>query len=201
MSELANVEMNVKEIITTVITNLGKLFHRRNYIDTAELSQKIYERILVDKVYNFELNNKKFSIDIMNIELKNITDGSNADEYLNKNIDHHKFLIVKSFSKKTFLQIQNDYKNSEIFTIDEMLEDIPAKEFIPDHQILNDTDKAELLDSFGLTELGRIYNTDMMARYYGAKKDDVFRITRANTSSGTSIYYRLVINGNMDIFS
>jgi DNA-directed RNA polymerase subunit H (RpoH/RPB5) len=201
MSELANVEMNVKEMMTVIITNLGKLFHRRNYIDKPELPQKIYESILADKFYNFEIDGKKLSIDIMNIELKNISSGSNADDYLNKNIEYHKFLIVKSFSKKTYMQIQNDYKNAEIFTIYEMLEDIPAKEFIPEHTILNDTDKAELLESFGLNELGRIYSTDIMARYYGAKTNDVFRIIRSNTSCGTSVYYRLVINGNMDIFS
>ena len=182
MSELANVEMNVKEMMTVIISNLGKLFHRRNYIDKPELPQKVYDSILADKFYNFEINGKKLSIDIMNIE-------------------YHKFLIVKSFSKKTYMQIQNDYKNAEIFTIYEMLEDIPAKEFIPEHNILNDTDKAELLESFGLNELGRIYSTDIMARYYGAKTNDVFRIIRPNTSCGTSVYYRLVVNGNMDIFS
>lgn len=201
MSELSNVEMNVKEMMTTIISNLSKLFHRRNYIDKPELPQKVYDSILADKFYHFEVNGKKLSIDILNIDLKNISSGSNADDYLNKNIEYHKFLIVKSFSKKTYMQIQTEYKNAEIFTIYEMLEDIPAKEFIPEHNILNDTDKAELLSSFGLNELGRIYSTDIMARYYGAKVNDVFRIIRPNISCGTSIYYRLVVNGNMDIFS
>ena len=48
------------------------------------------------------------------------------DDYLNKNLDHHKFLIVKSFSKKTYSQVVKDYKNAEIFTIYEFLEDILA---------------------------------------------------------------------------
>jgi DNA-directed RNA polymerase subunit H (RpoH/RPB5) len=200
MSELANVEMNTKEMMTVIISNIGKLFKRRNYTDTS-LPDKVVENILADKSYNFDLNGKKISINIMNIEVKNISNGSPVDEYLNKNIDYHKFLIVRSFSKKTYTQIQNDYKNAEIFNIYEMLEDIPAKEFIPEHNILNDEDKKELLESFGLNELGRIHSTDIMARYYGAKVNDVFRIIRPNLSSGTSIYYRLVINGSMDIFS
>ena len=200
MSELANVEMNTKEMMTVIISNIGKLFKRRNYTDTS-LPDKVVDNILADKSYNFDLNGKKISINIMNIEVKNISNGSPVDEYLNKNIDYHKFLIVRSFSKKTYTQIQNDYKNAEIFNIYEMLEDIPAKEFIPEHNILNDEDKKELLESFGLNELGRIHSTDIMARYYGAKVNDVFRIIRPNLSSGTSIYYRLVINGSMDIFS
>ena len=121
-------------------------------------------------------------------------------DYLNKNIDHHKFLIVKTFSKKTYSQIVKDYKNVEIFNIFELLEDIPAKEFIPEHCLLNNEEKKELLESFGLNELGRIYSTDIMARYFGSKNNDVFRIIRPNINSGTSIYYRLVIPGSLDLF-
>ncbi len=39
-----------------------------------------------------------------------------------------------------------------------------------------------------------------MARYYGAKLNDVFRIIRPNISCGTAIYYRLVITGTMEFF-
>lgn len=56
------------------------------------------------------------------------------------------------------------------------------------------------MESFALAELPRIYSTDMMARYYGAKINDVFRVIRPNLNSGTSIMYRVVVLGNMDIF-
>ena len=200
MSELANVELNIKEIMMNVIENIVKMFHRRGYT-TNQLSQTIIDKIMVDKTHNFELNGKKINIYILNHDLKNISAGSTVDDYLNKNIDYHKFLIVKSFTKKTYTQIIHEYKNSEIFLIDDFLEDIPAKEFIPEHHLLNSEEKKELLESFGLNELGRIYNTEIISRYYGAKIDDIFRIIRPNISSGTSIAYRLVINGSMDIFS
>jgi DNA-directed RNA polymerase subunit H (RpoH/RPB5) len=156
MSELSNVELNLKEIINILTKNIALMFYRRNYMKTKNFSDKI---------------------------------------------DHHKFLIVKSFSKKTYSQVVKDYKNAEIFTIYEFLEDIPAKEFIPEHILLNDSDKKELLETFGLNELGRINSTDIMARYYGAKLNDVFRIIRPNINSGTSIYYRLVIPGSTEVFS
>jgi DNA-directed RNA polymerase subunit H (RpoH/RPB5) len=201
MSELSNVELNIKEVINIVLANIAKMFHRRNYIKNYTFSDKIINTIISDKVYDFELEGKKYSINIMNIDLKNISNGSQTDDYLNKNVDSHKFLIVKSFSKKTYIQVTKEYKNAEIFTIYELLEDIPAKEIIPEHILLNDEEKKELLESFGLNELGRIYNTDKMARYYGAKINDVFRIIRPNINSGTSIYYRLVIQGSLDVFA
>ena len=200
MAELSNVELNFKEIVNIITKNIGLMFYRRNYMKTIELPQKVVEQLISDKIYSFEIDGKKYNINIMNQDIKNISNGSPIDDYLNKNIDNHKFLIVKSFSKKTFTQVVKDYKNAEIFTLYELLEDIPAKEFIPEHILLNNDDKKELLDSFGLNELGRLYSTDIMARYFGAKLNDVFRIIRPNINSGTSIYYRLVIPGSMDVF-
>lgn len=201
MSELSNVELNMKEIVNIVIKNIGLMFYRRDYMKTKTFSDKIIENLISDKMYNFEIDNNKYSINIVNQEVKNISSGSPIDDYLNKSVDNHKFLIVKSFTKKTYSQIIKDYKNAEIFNIYEFLEDIPSKEIIPKHILLNNDEKKELLDSFGLNELGRIYSTDIMTRYYGAKHNDVFRIIRPNINSGTSVYYRLVVPGNLDIFN
>uniref|UniRef100_A0A6C0HW81 RNA polymerase subunit H/Rpb5 C-terminal domain-containing protein n=1 Tax=viral metagenome TaxID=1070528 RepID=A0A6C0HW81_9ZZZZ len=201
MSDLSNVELNMKEVVNMVIKNLGLMFHRRNYMKSKSFTDKIVENLISDKTHTFELDNIKYNINIINQDVKNISGGSPIDDYLNKNVDIHKFLIVKNFTKKTYSQIIKDYKNAEIFTIYEFLEDIPSKEIIPQHILLNTDEKKELLDSFGLNELGRIYSTDIMARYYGTKMNDVFRIIRPNINSGTSVYYRLVVPGNLDIFN
>jgi len=201
MSDLSNVELNMKEVVNMVIKNLGLMFYRRNYMKSKSFTDKIVEHLISDKTHTFELDNIKYNINIINQDVKNISGGSPIDDYLNKNVDIHKFLIVKNFTKKTYSQIIKDYKNAEIFTIYEFLEDIPSKEIIPQHILLNSDEKNELLDSFGLNELGRIYSTDIMARYYGTKMNDVFRIIRPNINSGTSVYYRLVVPGNLDIFN
>ncbi len=201
MTELSNVELNTKEMNYIIIENIGKMFNRRGYMKSLKFSDKIIDAIITDKVHNFELDGNKFSINILNQEIKNISGGSPADDYLGKSSEYHKFLIVKNFSKKTYTQVNKEYKNAEIFTIFEFLEDIPSKEFIPEHYLLNSDEKKELLESFGLNELGRLYNTDIMARYYGAKLNDVFRIIRPNINSGTSIYYRMVIPGSLEVFS
>jgi DNA-directed RNA polymerase subunit H (RpoH/RPB5) len=200
MSELSNVELNNKEMIKIIISNLGKMFYRRNYTKFDEFSENISDALMNDKLYDFEIDDKKYSINLFIQDVKNISNGSPIDDYLSKKIDSHKFLLVKSFSKKTYMQVNKEYKNAEIFTIFEFLEDIPAKDFIPEHILLNTDEKNELLDSFGLNELGRIYSTDIMTRYYGAKLNDVFRIIRPNISCGTAIYYRLVVPGNMEFF-
>ena len=45
----------------------------------------------------------------------------------------------------------------------------------------------------------RIFEYDIMSRYYGAKPNDIFRIVRDNTSSGKGIDYRLVIPGKYEL--
>ncbi len=110
MSELSNVELNIKEIITIISKNIGLMFYRRNYMKNKTFSDKIIENLISDKTFSFEIDDKKYNINIIMQDIKNISGGSPIDDYLNKNIDHHKFIIVKSFSKKTYSQIVKDYK-------------------------------------------------------------------------------------------
>ena len=205
MPELPNIELNNKEILNTILTNLSKLFVRRGYtdidMDTFQLDKNIFTDINDNKIATFTLGDKKISINILNQEIKNISNKSPIDDYLSKNIDYHKFLIVREFAKKTYKQVTTNYINSEIFKYNEFLEDIPSKMFIPSHTIMRGAEKEELLNTFSIKELGRIYSTDMMARYYGAVINDVFRIKRPTITSGFSIYYRVVIPGSLDIFS
>ena len=200
MTELSNVEMKNKEIYEKILININKLFIRRGYTDMM-FDNNIIKEIDTNNVADFILKDKKFSINIMNQEVKNISSNSPYDEYLSENLDTHKFLIVRTFSKKTYKQVNDEYVNAEIFNISNFMEDIPSKNYIPEHTLINDEDKKELLDTFSIKELGKIYSTDMMARYYGGKINDIFRIKRPNISSGYSIYYRVVVPGSLEIFS
>ena len=204
MSELPNIEIKKKdEMIEIVLTNIGRMFARRGYtsnLDNSELPNDVKKEIILNKLSSFTLGSTKISIHIIDQEVKNIPTNSELDSYLNKNIDHIKFLLVKNFAKKTYKQVINDYKNVEIFYIHEFLEDIPAKSYIPEHKIIVDEERNELLERFTLKEFGRIYSTDMMARYYGAKLNDIFRISRPNITSGVSVYYRIVVPGSLEFF-
>ena len=93
----------------------------------------------------------------------------------------------------------DNYPNSEIFFQHEFMEDIPSKDIIPKHELLNVTDRDELLQRFDIRNLKKIFDIDMMSRYYNAKVNDVFRITRYNNTSGHGVDYRVVIPGKLDI--
>lgn len=196
-----NIELNSKEINIEVCINVLKMLHRRKVIDDFD---KTYQLIAGDinqkATIEFKLNdNTKCSIYSINAKLNSIAQGTPLDEYLSNNLDIHKIVILKDAAKKVLKQIQTEYKNTEFFFEHEMLEDIPQKVFIPEHQLLNSDEKLELLSKFNENELSSIYDIDIMSRYYNAKIGNIFRIIRPSLSSGTSIFYRRVIHGSLDL--
>jgi len=196
-----NIEYNNKDIINIVTTNVLKMLKRRSIIDDDEKTfTEISEDITKKAIIEFKVkDNSKYSIYFVNEKLSSIAQGTTIDEYLSSNLEIHKIIILKDAAKKVLKQILTEYKNTEFFFEHEMLEDIPLKSFIPVHQILNEDEKKELLNKFSENELSVILNTDMMARYYNAKIGDIFKIIRPSLSSGTSIFYRRVNHGSLDM--
>ena len=186
---------NSKELLNILIDNIEKMLQRRNII--KKFNEKQLEELKTNKIIYIDEPNK-ISINIINNIVTNIASGSNIDDYCSKKLDYIKFIFVKSFNKKVLKQIKN-YKNVEIFFIHEFYEDIPNKDIIPEHILLSEEEKNDLLKYYKITELSKIYNTDMMSRYYGAKVDDIFKIKRYNINSGISTVYRVVIKGSTDL--
>lgn len=198
-----NIELNSKEINNIVCLNILRMLNRRKLIDNVdvaftEISNDINQKAIIEIILN---NNEICSIYSVNTKINSITQGTPLDDYLSNNVNIHKIIILKDAAKKVLKQILHDYKNAEFFFEHEMLEDIPSKICIPEHQLLNKNEKAELLSKFGENELSIILDTDTMARYYGAKIGDIFRIIRSSIIAGNSIFYRKVSHGSLDIFS
>lgn len=195
MDELTNVIKNKKEQLKDIVKNISKMFIKRGYI-TEPLDDETVEKTIQNNViYIDELN---LSINIIDSIVKNISSGSTLDEYLSNKINYKKIIIIKEFSKKVYKQINSVYSNAEIFFMSEFLDDITDKDFIPEHILLNSEEKEEILKLFSYEELSKIHDTDIMARYHGAKVDDIFKIVRININSGFSTVYRTVIRGSLD---
>jgi len=197
-----NIELNTKEIITEIFINILKMLHRRCKIDNIENTFSSISNIIHNKTnIQFKLNDDNLcSVYLVNIKLNSIAQGSPLDDYLSNNLNIHKIIIFKDPSKKVLKQIFYDYSNVEFFFEHEMLEDIPSKIFIPEHILLNQDEKDELLTKFNENDLSIILDIDVMARYYNAKVYDIFKIIRPSICSGKSIFYRRVMPGILDIY-
>ena len=196
-----NIELSNKQINIVICKYTLKMLNRRGLIDNAEdkleeISDQINNQASIDFVLN---NDQKCSIYMINVKLTSIVNGTPLDEFLKSNLETHKIVVIKDLTKKVAKQILDDYNNAEFFFEHELLEDIPSKVFIPEHQLLSINEKQELFTKFNENELSIIYMTDTMSRYYNAKVGDVFKITRPSVTSGKSIFYRRVINGSLDL--
>ena len=86
------------------------------------------------------------------------------------------------------------YKNVEIFLKNNMVFNITHHELVPQHILLTLDEEKELLEKYNTTKgkLPKILKTDPIAKYYGAKTDQIFKIIRKSPSVGEAFYYRLV---------
>ena len=68
---------------------------------------------------------------------------------------------------------------------------------IPKHDLLTKEEAAQVRARFNATpsQFPYIQSTDAIAKEIGAKPGDFVRITRNSETSGTSVYYRYVVEG------
>jgi DNA-directed RNA polymerase subunit H (RpoH/RPB5) len=195
-----NVEYSTKEIFTIVLTNTLLMLGRRKLLKSSKkILEDLNDTFIEKGIIEFkDDNNNKISINLTPGKLTSIVQGSQLDEYLKSNLDIHKIIIIKDPSKKVIKQVITDYINAEIFIEHELMEDIPSKFFIPEHQLLTEEEKKNILETFKETELAKINDTDIMSRYFGAKVGDIFRMIRPSITAGYNIFYRRVVSGNFN---
>jgi len=196
-----NVEYKPSELNEILIGNVLKMLERRKIISSwSDEYKKLSNDISTKSIFEITLPDKsKYGIYLINAKITSIVQGTPLDDYLSNNIDIHKIIIAKDVSKKVVKQIVGEYKNTEFFFESEMLEDIPSKVFIPEHYLLTLEEKTELLEKFDESDLARIFISDTMSRYYGAKVGDIFRIIRPSFTAGKNVFYRKVVNSSWDI--
>ena len=201
MSQYIKVKYRNNEINGVIITNTIKMLLKRHKSYSENEVNKLVASLkdsVSESIVNLKISDKKYSVNITNGKLNSIPSNSPLDDFLTKNLDVTKIIVVKNPSKRFVKQVYK-YVNTEFFFFHDLLIDKTEPYFVPEHILLDDKEKELLQKKIKLNDLSTIFDTDMMGRYYRAKEGDVFKIIRPNPTCGNSIYYRLVQKGKLDI--
>ena len=193
--------INKKEKLNIVIKTLCRIFVERKYTTKSldEVISKILPSMNDDEML-FTIDNKKYGIKFINSFLTTIKKEVSIENFLTKNTDTHKFIIINKLSERAIKQII-EYQNTEVFTIDELLIVIIDHNIVPQHILLTPDEKDKYFTVFNHhpKDMKKILLNDPISRFYGAKVGDLFKIIRSNITSGKEIDYRIVIPGDIKL--
>jgi len=193
--------INKNDKIQTVIKTLCRIISERKYSNKSvkELFEKLKPLINDDQLV-FTIDDKKFGIKFISTFLTTIKKETSIENFLDKNSDVHKFVIINRLSDRAIKQIL-EHKNTEVFTMDELLIVVIDHYLVPQHILLSPEEKENYLTTFNhqIRDMKKILLNDPIAKFYGAKVGDMFKIIRPSITAGKDIDYRIVIPGEIKL--
>jgi len=72
-----------------------------------------------------------------------------------------------------------------------------SHKLVPKHEIVSAEEAKAIIEKYGVvpTQLPAVLESDPVAIELGAKVGEVIKITRNSRTSGTAVYYRIVVRG------
>jgi DNA-directed RNA polymerase I, II, and III subunit RPABC1 len=193
--------INKNDKIHTVIKTLCRIISERKYSNKSlkEIFDKLKPLINDDQML-FTIDDKKFGIKFVSNFLTTIKKEASIENFLEKNSDVHKFVIINRLSDRAIKQIL-EHKNTEVFTMDELLIVVIDHYLVPQHILLSPEEKENYLTTFNhqIRDMKKILLNDPIAKFYGAKVGDMFKIIRPSITAGKDIDYRIVIPGEIKL--
>lgn len=200
--QLLPVEYNQEQRRLIVLTNVVKMLTERGLMKFDQLEDNIKDIISKphdDDVYSVSVNSqqdKDYFIILLNQKITSITKHSLIGEYIFKDKNVHKVIVITDISPRSRQSIQNNFPKIELFLEKELMFNLVDSIYVPKHQVLSQEESDAVIKEYNVTkrQLPRILTVDPVARYYNMQTGQICRITRPSETSGLSNYYRIVVN-------
>ena len=171
-----DIVISKKNKIEIVIKTICRILIERKSTTSSldDIFNKIKNNINDDEII-FTIDNKKYAIKFISSFLTTIKKEVSIENFLDKNVDAHKFVIINKLSDRAIKQIL-EYANTEVFTIDELLIVIIDHNLVPPHYLLSHEEKELYFSTFNHhpRDMKKILVNDPVARFYNAKVGDLF---------------------------
>lgn len=184
---------NKSKNIRNVILNMLKI---RGYVIPE--NRKDFTEVNSTEFLTYKIDNEKDKIYVFFPETPKV--GVNTIREYIKEMDetetNRAIIVVKetitAFAKQVFSEIKP--KIIQYFTEPELAIDITKHILVPKHELVSNEVKKEIMNIYNLKEyqFHTILGSDPIAKYFGAKKGQLFKVTRPSETAGTYINYRIV---------
>lgn len=136
-----------------------------------------------------------YAVLIVNRHITTMKKMTDVENFLDRHKERHKFLVVPKRAKTLKDQVKAFGPQLELFTISELLANISRHVIVPKHVLLSKERADRVLAEYNTTiaELPKMYDSDPMARYIGARAGDMVEIIRPSIVSGYSSAFRAVV--------
>lgn len=198
--KIFQLEKNEEDIRRIVLKNIVKMITERGYLNKEDYKKNKSNLINQnnDDLYTIGLNNNTgLTVKIFNQKITGISKQSNINEFLHKNKDVNRIIIVKSITTKAVQYIKSTYPSTEVFLENELLINLVDNILVPRYEVLerNSENYKTFFEQYQSKkrQMPRVHVTDPLARYYNLKKGDIVRIIRPSETSAVSIGYRIAI--------
>jgi len=190
-------------MVDKILLNITKMLSERKFLK-SENEDKNYKNLLDQKsdknIYKIksDYNNDYYHIMFVYGKLTTIKKIQDIDIFFENSKNSNRLFIGDNINQKTYKQFL-EYKNTEIFFDYELLVNIIDHALQPKFEVLSEKERENLFKSYQIKieEMPEMLTTDRIARYYKLKENDIIRIIRPSITSGYSIFYRVLKNGEI----
>ncbi len=195
---LLPVEMTKEEIRNKVLTNVIEMLTYRKVLERSDIEKNtkmFIDQHPDDDVYKI----KNYHVKLHLYKISGLTKQPEIVDFVSKNKDINKILIVKDINMKIIFSIKQEgkYPNLEMFLEHEFLICLPIHVAINECYLLDEQEKNKVLESYKAKDsvMPKIYISDPITRYYNGNIGQMFKIIRTSEVSGCAPYYRIIVNG------
>jgi DNA-directed RNA polymerase subunit H (RpoH/RPB5) len=203
--QLLPIEINNEKQKFIIVENILKMLQERKLVKPTDFKQyvnDVYHSFNDDGICEISVNkqnpndsNVYMLVLLLEQKITTVTKSSMIGEYLYKNTEKHKIIIVNEISQRAIQTIKDNHPIVEVFLKDVMMFNIIDSIYVPKHILLSSDEENTMLTEYDVMkkDLPRIFDTDPISKYYNAKIGQIFRIQRPSETTGYSNYYRIVV--------
>jgi DNA-directed RNA polymerase subunit H (RpoH/RPB5) len=219
---LLSVKKDSSTITETVLLNIVKMFRDRGWVfeeNIDKYTQQLIKNINDNNIFKLRLDveiesekpkrkNSKDSkkkeednfdgkivvIKILPEKITSIVKSPIIGDFIDKNRENHKLLIVNSISDKSKRQLLLN-KNMEVFVEEFLMQNLLSHVCSPKYEILSKEESEAFLKEYNALkkQMKNMFDSDPASMYLNLKINQIVRITRDSEVTGFSIDYRIVV--------